>query len=53
MEKSLEIIEMSHGQSNMMNKFVFIENSSKILLQELDTKKSEVEREIKIKTEML
>ena len=53
-ERALEIIEMTHASEyNMLTRFALVENSSKLLKEELDGRKAQVEAEIKGKNQAL
>jgi hypothetical protein len=53
-ERSLGIIEVTHASEyNLMNRYLLVENSSKLLKRELDEKKAEVEESIKNKMRQL
>ena len=53
-ERALEIIDMTHStEYNLLNRCALIENSSKLLKEELDARKAQVEREIKGKNSAL
>jgi len=53
-ERALEIIEMTHSsESNMLNRYMLVENSSKLLKKELDDRKLQVEATIRAKMKLL
>jgi predicted transglutaminase-like protease len=53
-EHALDIIEMTHSsESNMLNRYMLVENSSKLLKKELDDRKLQVEANIRAKMKLL
>lgn len=51
---ALEIIEMTHSsENNTLNRYVLVENSSKLLKRELDDRKTQVEEAIRSKMKLL
>lgn len=52
--KQLDIIYFTHSnEQNQVNKYILIENSSKLLKKELDERKVQVEEDIKSKLKIL